>query len=120
MHVLVLDDHDGIRLLLEKILKQYGHSASVFSNGADALEALVSGENKYDLIISDYHLPNFDGMEFCQEVKNIESLADLPFIFITSETSELVEAQAKKLGAVSFVRKPIDARALVTLMDALH
>jgi two-component system chemotaxis response regulator CheY len=119
MHVMLVDDHEGILLLLKKILYQYNHTVVIFSNGADALEYVHEEGHRIDLIISDFHMPNFDGLEFCQEVKNIPEYKALPFIFISSETSDEIKERAFLLGAVSFVNKPIDARALISLLDAL-
>lgn len=119
MRVLILDDHEGIILLLKKILHANGHEVAAFTNGADALEHLLDENNSIDFIIADFHMPVFDGLEFCQEVKSMDRYAKTPFIFISSEQSDLVKKKARDLGAVSFMAKPFDERALIALMDAL-
>lgn len=105
MKILVVDDSRAMRRIVTRSIRQAGYEGDEIleaSNGREGLETVRSRQP--DLVLSDWHMPEMTGIEFLQAM-NAENL-DIPFGFVTSEsTSEMVE-QATEAGAVFLLAKP--------------
>jgi diguanylate cyclase (GGDEF)-like protein len=106
MRILVAEDDDNSRQLLEAVLSAEGHEVSSFDNGLKAFAHLQT--QPADLIISDILMPEMDGYGLCRAVKQNHHLENIPFIFYTATyTSSQDERFAMSLGASKFLIKPM-------------
>ena len=106
MKILVAEDDDNSRELLQTVLAAEGHEVVSFENGLKALAYLQV--SSVDLIVSDILMPEMDGYGLCKAVKQHFELQKLPFIFYTATyTSPQDERFAMTLGATKFLVKPM-------------
>ena len=107
-HILVVDDDDGIRLLVKKYLNENNFLVTTANSAENASEKIKI--IKFDLIILDIMMPGKNGLEFIQE--NKKGL-DTPIILLTakSETSERVEGL--EIGADDYLPKPFEPKELI-------
>ena len=112
--VAVVDDDDLVRSALQGLLKAVGLSAEAF---ASAEEFLKSGQqHRVSCLITDIRMPGMSGLEL-QAKLNAESCR-VPIIFITAHGDERMRMQALRAGAVEFMAKPFDDRALLESVRA--
>jgi len=104
--VCVVEDERVSRTMTLEMLKKMGLNKIVAStNGQIALEKLKT--QKADLIISDWHMPVMEGLEFYKAVKKEETLKDIPFLMVTVEDSKEKVIEAMKLGIRDYIVKPL-------------
>lgn len=111
-HLFVVDDEQDILDLLEYCLRKEGYEVSVFQDALTALECIE--HHSPDLILSDWNMPNMDGLEFCRAVKFDNRYAHIPFVMITCRDDEIDIVSALELGAEEYMVKPFRIRELVT------
>lgn len=109
--VLLIDDDDRFRLILRRILESKGWEVSEQSTANSALDFIRANPGNADLIISDVHMPNMDGVEFLKSIKEMANAA--PILMLTSDENSLLQAELALLGADAFVRKQDDPRVLL-------
>jgi two-component sensor histidine kinase/FixJ family two-component response regulator len=118
MKILIVDDKQEARYLLELILKNRSHEVISAINGIQALKELE--KNQVELIISDILMPEMDGFKFCQSLKKDEKLKNIPFIFYTATYVDKKDEEfALGLGADLFLKKPMEPTALLQEIDKL-
>ena len=108
--VLVVDDSAAIRKILQRVLRQTGMAIRTIHEAGDGQEALeVMNAHKVDLVLTDINMPKMDGLQFLASVKASAQWRQVPVVMITTEGGETKVAEAVKLGAAGYVRKPFTA-----------
>ena len=105
MKILIVDDSKAMRMIIKRILRQTeigDHSTVEAENGREGLKQLEN-ENP-DLVISDWNMPEMDGIEFLKTVR--ESGNNIKFGFITTQGSEKMRNIATQSGANFLIAKP--------------
>jgi two-component system chemotaxis response regulator CheY len=110
--ILVIDDDEGIRQLLQLHLSAAGYDVQVAADAIAAGYMVLRG--KPDLIITDVNMPHMDGFEFIAALKADKTIPDIPVIFLTSV--EEGDHRGKQLGAVGYITKPVRADRLLQLV----
>ena len=108
--ILIADDDDSLRRVLEFQLQEAGYTVISAGNGAQALE-LFSGDD-FDCVITDWRMPQMSGLEFLQRANAIRS--ETPIIVITAFGDVETAVEAMRSGAFDFITKPFN---LKTFMD---
>lgn len=115
MKILVVEDTEDSRILIEAIFIAEGYEVVSAVNGMDALEKIR--ESAPDIIVSDILMPKMDGFDLCRHLKLDPQFKLIPFIFYTATyTDERDEKFAMSLGATRFIIKPEDPVKLVKVI----
>lgn len=114
--ILVIDDDESIRQYLVHLLKD-----TYIIYQAENGEAGLVLAQKYlpDLVISDIHMSEMNGIELCRAVKENERLSHIPVILLTGATSEELKLQGVQGGADDYIVKPFDSKLVVALVATL-
>ena len=107
-HILVVDDDDGIRLLVKKYLDENNFLVSTSANAENAFEKIKI--IKFDLIILDIMMPGKSGLEFIKENKN---KLDTPIILLTAKGEPQERIEGLELGADDYLPKPFEPQELI-------
>ena len=108
--VLVVDDSAAIRKILTRVLRQTGMAIQTIHEAGDGQEALaLMAQHRIDLVLSDINMPKMDGLQLLASLKASTQWQNIPVVMITTEGGETKVAEAVKLGAVGYVRKPFTA-----------
>lgn len=103
--IMVVDEEEGMQLLMNKILSKAGYEVANAVNGRDALEKLKT--EKPDLVLLDILMPGMDGWETLREIRKDEATRDLPVVMVTVLTGEEYRQRSFAAGADAYVSKPI-------------
>jgi len=112
--VLVVDDEESVRELIELYLTKEGFVVVPAKDGREALR--LNGEHHPDLIILDLMLPGLDGWEVCRQIR---STSRVPIIMLTARSEEVDRIVGLELGADDYVVKPFSPREMVARVKAV-
>jgi len=108
MKVLIVDDFATMRRILRNILKQIGFTdITEADDGSTALKELKKA--KYDLILSDWNMPEMAGIDLLNAIRADDELKGIPFVMITAEAQKDNIVGAVKAGVNSYIVKPFTA-----------
>jgi two-component system, chemotaxis family, chemotaxis protein CheY len=108
--ILVVDDSAAIRKILQRVLRQTGMSIGSIHEAGDGQEAVDTLQKvKVDLVLTDINMPKMDGLQLLAALKASAQHRHIPVVMITTEGGETKVAEAVKLGASGYVRKPFTA-----------
>lgn len=112
--VLVVDDEDRIRRLLKMYLEREGYQVDEAENGNEAIEKSL--EKDYHCILLDIMMPEKDGLEVCEEIRERSAT---PIILLTAKGEEANRVQGFELGADDYIVKPFSPREVVLRVKAI-
>ena len=113
--VLIVDDNPQNIQFLANILDTNGYEVGVAMSGAQALSFLR--QDKPEIILLDVMMPEMDGYEVCERLKESSELKDIPVIFLTAKTSTDDLVKGFHAGGVDYVTKPFNSTELLVRME---
>ncbi len=112
--VLVVDDEERIRRLIRMYLERDELEVEEAEDGAEALEMAL--ENEYDVILLDIMMPEMDGIEVCEKIREKKNT---PIIMLTAKGEESNRVQGFEVGADDYIVKPFSPREVVLRVKAV-
>lgn len=114
--ILIVDDVSSLRDLLKAYLRRLGfQNISEADDGQNALDALWLAHNSrvpFELVISDWNMPNMDGLELLKRVRQVPDWKTLPFLLLTTESEKDKVLEAVKADVSNYIIKPVDEATL--------
>jgi two-component system chemotaxis response regulator CheY len=115
---LVVDDFSTMRRIVRNLLKELGFTnVDEAEDGAVALQKLKGGG--FDFVVSDWNMPNMDGLTLLQTVRADPTLKTLPVLMITAEAKKENIIAAAQSGASGYIVKPFTAATLSEKMEKI-
>ena len=111
--IMVVDDEQAIRVLLERMLKPEGYEVILAADGSSALTMLE--KHRPDLVILDINMPGLNGF---QVLERIRQRSDVPVIMLTGKGEVTTIGSALSIGADDYVKKPFSTRELIARIRA--
>lgn len=116
MKILVVDDFLTMRRIVRNLLKQIGYeNIAEAEDGAQALAKLKGGE--FGLVVSDWNMPNMNGIQLLRAVRSDPALKDTPVLMVTAEAEKEKVIEAIRAGVNNYVVKPFTAEILKEKLD---
>jgi FixJ family two-component response regulator len=112
--VAIVDDEEGIRKALGRLLRAAGLEAHGYANGQDFLTA--AAERRPDCVVLDLHMPGMSGLQVLRKLKAAGLL--LPIVVITAHDEPETREQCLSTGARAYLRKPLEDRLLLNAISA--
>lgn len=112
-NILVVDDSLPMRKVIKKTIKASGFAMAEYEEAADGKEALKVLKDKWiDVVVTDYNMPNMNGMELIEAMKKDTMLDSIPVIVITTEGSKIKVDEFASKGAAGYIKKPFTPEAI--------
>ncbi|HET9960332.1 MAG TPA: response regulator [Polyangiaceae bacterium] len=119
MKILVCEDQDSIRKMIEALVQARGHEVMAVSSGVKALD--VAATSPPDLVLLDLMLPGpFDGFEVCRRLRSDPTTQAIPVVIISALDDDDSRARATQAGAAAYYTKPFSPIALLKEIERLR
>ena len=116
-HVMYVDDDEALVFLVQRLLRRRGYQVSGFTDPHEATAALRADPTRYDLLVTDYNMPGFCGVDLVREARHIRP--DLPVALASGYVTAEIEQAAMAEGARALIHKPNDVEELCATVDRL-
>jgi FixJ family two-component response regulator len=113
--VAIVDDDPSVRPSMLRLVRSFGYRAEAFGSGEELLASPVVTEAA--CLLLDVRMPGMDGIEVQRRLT--EKGADIPIVFLTGRATDDEERQARRGGAVAFLRKPVARTTLLEILQKL-
>lgn len=118
--IILVDDSKTIlataEMALEDLISSGVISLKTYINPVELKDALLSGAEDYDLLISDINMPQLNGLDLASELKQNASFKNKPILILTTESSAEMKAKGKEIGVTGWLVKPFSDEKLVKAM----
>jgi signal transduction histidine kinase/ActR/RegA family two-component response regulator len=114
--VLLVEDHDPSRVLMQRLLRQFGLEVDVAINGREAIDRME--RTRPDLVLLDFMMPVMNGCETVQVIRSRREWNEVPVVMLTAQVSEQIRP-AQMEGVTAYLSKPIELPKLVHLLSRL-
>lgn len=115
--VILVDDSKTILATAKMALEDMERSGSVtlvtYLNPVELLDALMSGSENFDMLISDINMPQMNGLDFAAALKADERFKSKPILILTTESSPAMKERGKEIGVTGWMVKPFSDEKLV-------
>lgn len=119
-NILVVDDSLPMRGVIKKTIKASGFSMAEYEEAADGIEALKILKAKWvDIVVTDYNMPNMNGMELIVAMKEDDALHSIPVLVVTTEGSSTKVDEFASKGAAGYIKKPFTPEAIRTKLHEI-
>lgn len=115
--ILLVDDDEGVRAVMSRVLRKADFDVCEASNGYDALDKF--GEFAPDIVVSDLVMPGLSGKDLVEELRRDENTAQIPILMLTGSDDEENEIELIRLGASDFVSKTSSPMLVITRIKRL-
>ncbi len=119
--IALIDDSRVMRSILRKSILMSDHEVQEFveaENGQQGLDVIKEHQGKLDLIITDLHMPELDGIEMLKKLKEMGS-GEAPIVVISTVGDAEMQATCKSLGAIAFIEKPFSQEDIEKLLNSI-
>lgn len=116
-HVLVVEDEEEIRELLQYSIRRSGYEVTTVDEAEAALELIH--ERTFDLILIDWMLPRMSGIELARRIRHDAFSKDIPMIMLTARGEEIDKLKSFDAGVDDYITKPFSPRELIARIKAL-
>jgi DNA-binding response OmpR family regulator len=118
MRILIIEDADSIRHMIEALLTARGHAVVAVSNGVRGVDSALAAPP--DAILLDLHLPGaLDGFGVCRKMREQSTTRDVPIVIISAMTDEASKRRAVEAGATAYYTKPFSPTALLKEIESI-
>jgi DNA-binding response OmpR family regulator len=118
MRILIVEDSDSIRYMIETLVSARGHEVEAVSTGAKGIQAALA--RTPDAVLLDLHMAGtFDGFDVCRRLRETDGTRAVPIIVISALTDEASKQRAVEAGATAYYTKPFSPTALLKEIESL-
>ena len=118
INILIVDDFSAMRQIIRNLLHEIGFdNTSEADNGQTALPMLKTGN--FDFLVTDWSMPDMDGLTLLKTVRADEQLGDLPVLMVTAEAKREQIVDAAEAGVNAYIVKPFTAATLKDKIDKI-
>ena len=119
MHVLVADDYEANRTVLQRLLQKAGHRVTVADGGERALDLLADAD--YDAVVVDLHMPGVSGLDLLRQLRAMQAGAGAatPVIMLSADVTPEAIQRCTQAGAHAFLSKPVSAARLLDVLAGI-
>ena len=103
--ILVVEDDPAAAKDIQSLLVDSGYEVVIAGTGGEGLETAKS-HTDFSLVISDYHMPNMDGLAMCEALRRLDQYREVPMFMISSELNPRTKARGNKIGILTWIAKP--------------
>lgn len=111
--ILIVDDHEAVRSILDAVLSQAGHDCMSASTGETAIE--MARRIKFDLVILDVNMPRMSGLQVLERIRRFTPAT----LMVTADSNIATVRAAVELGCDGYVAKPIEPAVLLARVDRI-
>lgn len=115
--ILVVDDSPSLRQMLQIVLQNSGHDVMCAEDGKQAIE--LASATSFELILSDFNMPQLNGPEFINLLRQLPQYRFTPVLLLTTETDEEKKHSGRLAGASGWLKKPFDPEQLLVTVNSL-
>lgn len=113
-HVLLVDDEVQVLIMIKNMLERRGYQATLKTNSTEAFKAFLTQPEKFDLVITDFNMPEMTGDMLARKLLQIRP--DIPIILCTENSGIIAQEKASKSDFKDFLTKPFTIKDLTNII----